>query len=79
MSVALCMHYVSVDINLSVQMQALHIISTQSSCLVAKSRWTLCNPMDCCLPGSFVHGVFQVKILEWSCHFLLHPLDVLKC
>ena len=26
---------------------------------------TLCNPMDCSLPGSSVHGILQVKVLEW--------------
>ena len=26
---------------------------------------TLCDPVDCCLPGSSVHGVFQARILEW--------------
>ena len=26
---------------------------------------TLCDPMDCSLPGSYVHGIFQAKILEW--------------
>ena len=26
---------------------------------------TLCNPTDCSLPGSSVHGVRQVRILEW--------------
>ena len=24
-----------------------------------------CNPMDCCPPGSSVHGIFQERILEW--------------
>ena len=24
-----------------------------------------CDPMDCSPPGSFVHGIFQVRILEW--------------
>ena len=24
-----------------------------------------CDPMDCHLPGSSVHGIFLVKILEW--------------
>ena len=24
-----------------------------------------CDPMDCSLPGSSVHGVFQARILEW--------------
>ena len=27
---------------------------------------TLCNPMDCSLPGSSIHGVFQARILEWT-------------
>ena len=26
---------------------------------------TLCDPVDCSLPGSSVHGVFQARILEW--------------
>ena len=26
---------------------------------------TLCDPMDCCLPGSSVHGILQARILEW--------------
>ena len=34
-------------------------------CLVAQSRLTLCDPMDCGLPGSSVHGTFQARILEW--------------
>ena len=33
--------------------------------LVAKSCLTLCNPMDCRLPGSPVHGISQARILEW--------------
>ena len=30
-----------------------------------QSCQTLCNPMDCSLPGSCVHGILQVRILEW--------------
>ena len=26
---------------------------------------TLCNPVDCTLPGSSVHGILQARILEW--------------
>ena len=33
--------------------------------LVAKSCLTLCDPMDCSLPGSSVHGILQTWILEW--------------
>ena len=34
-------------------------------CLVAQTCPTLCNPMDCSLPGSSVQGVLQARILEW--------------
>ena len=34
-------------------------------CLFAPSCPTLCDPMDCSLPGSSVHGILQAKILEW--------------
>ena len=33
--------------------------------LVAQSCPTLCDPMDCNLPGSCVHGLLQIRILEW--------------
>ena len=33
--------------------------------LVAQLCPTLCNPMDCSLPGSSVHGILQARILEW--------------
>ena len=32
---------------------------------VAQSCPTLCNPMDCTLPDSSVHGIFQAIVLEW--------------
>ena len=35
------------------------------SMLVAQSCLTLCNPMDCSLPVSSVHGILQARILEW--------------
>ena len=31
----------------------------------SQSCLTLCNPMDCSLPGSSVHGIFQAIVLEW--------------
>ena len=34
-------------------------------CSVAKPCLALCDPMDCCLPGSSVHGISQARILEW--------------
>ena len=32
---------------------------------VAQSCPTLCDPMDCSLLGSSVHGIFQARVLEW--------------
>ena len=32
---------------------------------VAQSCLTLCNPMDCSLPGFSIHGIFQARVLEW--------------
>ena len=29
------------------------------------SHVRLCFPMDCSLPGSSVHGIFQARVLEW--------------
>ena len=39
------------------------------TCLLAKSLQscpTLCDPLYCSLPGSFVHGTLQARILEWA-------------
>jgi len=33
---------------------------------IAQSCPTLSNPMDCSLPGSSVHGIFQARVLEWG-------------
>ena len=36
-----------------------------STVKVVRSRLTLCNPMDCSLPGSSIHEILQASILEW--------------
>ena len=33
---------------------------------VAQSCLTLSDPMDCSLPGSSAHGIFQARVLEWG-------------
>ena len=33
--------------------------------LVAQSCLTLCDPLDCSPPDSFVHGILQARILDW--------------
>ena len=37
----------------------------ESESEVAQSCPTLCDPMDCSLPDSSVHGIFQAILLEW--------------
>ena len=34
-------------------------------CVHAQSCPTLCHPVDCSMPGSSAHGIFQARILEW--------------
>ena len=43
-------------------------------CLVAQSCRTLCDPMDCSLPGSSVHGDSPGKNTEVGCHSLLQGI-----
>ena len=45
--------------------QAALSLARECCCLVAHSCPTVCNPMDCSLPGSSVCGIFQARILEW--------------
>ena len=40
------------------------LLYSKCVCSVAQSCPTLCNPMDCSLPRSSVHGIFQVSIVE---------------
>ena len=38
----------------------------ESESEVAQSCQTLSDPMDCSLPGSSIHGIFQARVLEWG-------------
>ena len=44
----------------------LHCRKVKSESEVTESRPTLSDPMDCSLPGSSVHGIFQARVLEWG-------------
>ena len=44
------------------------------SVLVTQSCPALCDPMDCSLPSSSVHGILLAKILEWVCYALLQGI-----
>ena len=41
-------------------------MKVKSESEVAQSCLTLGNPMDCSLPGSFIYGIFQARVLEWG-------------
>ena len=69
----------------------LQCMKVKSEREVAQSCPTLRDPMDCSLPGSSVHGIFQARVLEWvaisfsnacihakslrSCPTLCDPMD----
>ena len=44
----------------------LQCMTVKSESEVAQSYPTLSDPMDCSLPGSSVHGIFQARVLEWG-------------
>ena len=41
-------------------------MKVKSESEVAQSYTTLSYPMDCSLPGSSAHGIFQARVLEWG-------------
>ena len=44
----------------------LQCMKVKSKSEVAQSCLTLSDPMDCSLPGSSIHGIFQARVLEWG-------------
>ena len=44
----------------------LQCMKEKSESEVAQSCPTLSNPMDCSLPVSSIHGIFQARVLEWG-------------
>ena len=44
----------------------LQCVKVKSESEVAQSYPTLSDPMDCSLPGSSVHRIFQARVLEWG-------------
>jgi len=49
----------------------LQCMEVKSESEVTQSCPTLSDPMDCSLPGSSVHGIFQAIVLEWAAIRLL--------
>ena len=44
----------------------LQCMKVKSESEVTQSCPTLSDPMDCSLPGSSIHGIFQARVLEWG-------------
>ena len=53
----------------------LQCMKVKSKSEVAQSCLTLSDPMDCSLPGSSVHGIFQARVLEWSAIAFSHSVS----
>ena len=67
-----CHHGIKIKINLSftvrqiqVQRSITYATLGESESKVTHSCLTLCDPMDCSLLSSSVHGIFQARLLEW--------------
>ena len=55
----------------------LQCMKVKSESEVAQSCLTLSDPMDCSLPGSSVHGIFQARVLEWGAiAFSVHESEI---
>ena len=55
----------------------LQCIKMKSESDIAQSCLTLHDPMDCSLPGSSIHGIFQAKILEWGA--IAFSFNIYRC
>ena len=54
----------------------LRCLKVKSESEVTHSCPTPGDPMDCSLLGSFFHGIFQARVLEWVCHCLLWYIHI---
>ena len=53
-------------------------VKVKSESEVSQLYQTLSNPMDCSLPGSSVHGIFQARVLEWGAIAFSYLDSILK-
>ena len=54
-------------------------LESESESEIAQSCPTLCDPMDCSLPGSSLHGILQARVLQWVAIALPLLLDCEIC
>ena len=62
------------EIRFYTQMEELDLTNHKEKSEITQSCPTLCDPTDCSLPGSSIHGIFQARILEWVAIFLLQEI-----
>ena len=56
----------------------LQCMKVESESEVTQSWPTLSDPMDCSLPGSSIHGIFQARVLDWGAiafHITFHHIS----
>ena len=56
----------------------LQCMKVKSESEVAQSCLTLCNSMDCSLPGSSTHGISQARVLEWVAIAFSDPITLFQ-
>ena len=44
----------------------LQVVTAAAAAKSIQSCLTLCDPIDCSLPGPSVHVIFQARVLEWG-------------
>ena len=54
-------------------------MKSKSESEVAQSCPTPSDPMDCSLPGSSVHGIFQARVLEWGAIAFSDITELVHC
>ena len=57
----------------------LQCMKVKSESEVAQSCPIFSDPMDCSLPGSYIHGIFQARVLEWGANCLLRSSEWAGC
>ena len=55
-----CFHDLELVTSAAMNIRVSEVSEVTQSCL------TLCDPMDCSIPASSVHGIFQARVLEWG-------------
>ena len=58
--------------------ESFEVLYIMLSVSCTQSSLTLCNPMDCTPPGSFVHGISQARITGMGRYFLLQGIFLMQ-